>query len=265
MITFVSTNINELFVNLNISRLEPIDCPGEIICFQGYISEFPNTKICFLITGSNESRSLVALDWLTKNIKSNYLINIGLSDSTSENATHGHIMISTSIGNLFGYPINWNLNDIKFTNNFDTKLFNISRKSCYLGNMDFHIGKSLSVSNNFRTDRLRRWINTRKDILSIDNTAFFTGKYAEKHNIPFISISSILNYIDETDSNLMKDLDYSPTENLIKTMKFFPNFFSKYDFNNRLRMSRSNLMKFFQIFGKEISSITNDSKDGTYE
>ena len=48
-------------------------------------------------------------------------------------------------------------------------------------------------------------------------------------------------------------------------MKFFPNFFSKYDFNNRLRMSRSNLMKFFQIFGKEISSITNDSKDGTYE
>ena len=70
MITLVSTNINELFVNLNISRLEPIDCPGEIICFQGYISEFPNTKICFLITGSNESRSLVALDWLTKNIKS---------------------------------------------------------------------------------------------------------------------------------------------------------------------------------------------------
>ncbi|MBM32092.1 MAG: hypothetical protein CL764_04445 [Chloroflexi bacterium] len=250
MITFVSTHIDEVIVDFLSYNFNTIDCPGEILCFQGYIPEFSDIEINFLITGSGESRSLVALNWLEKNIKTHYLINIGFSDSTSENATHGHIIISTSIGNLFGYPIEWDLNDIKFSNNVNNELFNISRKSCYLGNIDFHVGKSISVANNFRTDKLKKWINTRKDILSIDNTGYFIGKYAEKHKIPFISITSILNYINENNSDLMKDLDYSPNEKIINKIKIF----SRSNFNNKLKVSRSSLNKFIKLFGKEFSS-----------
>ena len=257
MIVFVSTSIHEAFIELDKSSLRKMKTPGEILCFQGKIPEFKNTEITFLITGSGESRSLVAFDWLEKNIKPTYLIHIGFSDSTSENATPGHIIISSAIGNLFGYPIDWNLNNITFKENPDEKLSKISKISCLNGNLDFHSGKTISVSNKFRTDRMRKWVNTRKDVLAIDNTGFFSMIYAEKHNIPFLSITSIINYLEEDDSNFMKNLDYSPTEEFLNHLKFFNKIIYKLNFKKRIEIARSNLKKFIELFGDQISIQNN--------
>ena len=257
MIVFVSTSIHEAFIDLDKSSLRKMKTPGEILCFQGKIPKFPNTEITFLITGSGESRSLVALDWLEKNIKPTYLIHIGFSDSTSENATLGHIIISSATGNLFGYPIDWDLNNIKFKGNLDEELSKISKISCLNGNIDFHKGKTISVSNKFRTDRMRNWVNTRKDIIAIDNTGFFSRIYAEKHNIPFLSITSIINYLEEDDYNFMRNLDYSPTEDFLNNLKFFNKIISKLNFKKRIETSRSNLIKFIELFGDQISIQNN--------
>ena len=259
MITFVSTSVHEAFIDLDKSSLRKMKTPGEILCFQGNIPEFQNTEVTFLITGSGESRSLVALNWLEKKIKPTHLIHIGFSDSTSENATPSHIIISSAIGNLIGYPIDWDLNNIVFKENSDDKLYKISKISCLNGNIDFHSGKSISVSNKFRTDRMRKWINTRKDILAIDNTSFFSGIYAEKHHIPFLSITSIINFLGEEDSNLMKNLDYSPTEDFLTNLKFFKKIIPNSKFKKRIEKSRSNLIKFLDLFGNEFSIQSNEN------
>ena len=145
------------------------------------------------------------------------------------------------------------MNNITFLENSDDKLYKISKISCLNGNIDFHSGKSISVSNKFRTYRMRKWINTRKDILSIDNTGFFSGIYAKKHNIPFLSITSIINYLEEEDSDLMKNLDYSPTEDFLNNLKSFKKIIPRLNFKKRIETSRSNLIKFLDLFGEEFT------------
>ena len=56
--------------------------------------------------------------------------------------------------------------------------------------------------------------------------------------------------IIENNSDFMKDLDYSPNEKIINKIKIF----SRSNFNNKLKVSRSSLNKFIKLFGKEFSS-----------
>ena len=254
MITIVSSNIHEILVNLDQARLTKIPTPGEMLCFKGIVPRFLKIPVTILITGSGESRSLVALNWLNENIKSEYIVHVGFSDSTKDSATPGHIIISSAIGNLFGYPIDWDLSNINFNHNIDENLYRISKISCLNGNLDFHLGKSISVSNKFRTNRLRTWINTRKDIVSIDDTGFFIGNYAKENNIPFLSITSVINYVHDNKKNFIKGLDYSPEENLEHKLKFFPELISSHDFKKRLNVSRLKLNKFINLFGSEFSN-----------
>ena len=157
-----------------------------------------------IISGSGSERASRATAWAIDKFNAEAIVSVGFCSASQEHQRSGDLVIATGAINLAGSPFEWAMPIATDSIYANQSLLLAARAAVEIAGIDYHIGPMVTISSLATAPGTKRWLGETVGATAIDTKSHAIASTANERNIPWISVSAVL---DDMDVNVPKIID----------------------------------------------------------
>ena len=157
-----------------------------------------------IISGSGSERASRATAWAIDKFNAEAIVSVGFCSASQEHQRSGDLVIATGAINLAGSPFEWAMPIATDSIYANQSLLLAARAAVEIAGIDYHIGPMVTISSLATASGTKRWLGETVGATAIDTKSHAIASTANERNIPWISVSAVL---DDMDLNVPKIID----------------------------------------------------------
>ena len=157
-----------------------------------------------IISGSGSERASRATAWAIDKFNAEAIVSVGFCSASQEHQRSGDLVIATGAINLAGSPFEWAMPIATDSIYANQSLLLAARAAVEIAGIDYHIGPMVTISSLATAPGTKRWLGDTVGATAIDTKSHAIASTANERNIPWISVSAVL---DDMDVNVPKIID----------------------------------------------------------
>lgn len=220
-----------------------ITAPEDFVAYRSNTDGIP----IVVLGGLGPERAFRATTWVINEFSPKGIISFGFCGATKEYEQPGDMIVAFSVTRLMGTPFEWP--DMKIINPLkpDRKLMITALTAMELSGLDFHHGKTVTISQPAITPGAKHWLGETMDSIAVDTQSHPIASLATNASIPWVSVSSVLDHWNMNFPNSIYGIGTGPkTRGMATYISQLAS--SPLEFPNLMRLGRSS--------GKAQSSLT---------
>ena len=214
-----------------------------------------------IVSGSGPERASRATTWAIDKFNAEAIVSLGFCGASQEHQRSGDLVIATPATNLAVSPFEWTMPIATDSIDANRSLLLAARAAVEIEGIDYHIGPMITISSLATASGAKRWLGETVGATAIDTKSHAIASTAREKNVPWISISAVLDDIDVNVPKIIERVDAGPKQRrvdiYIKHLLRYPKDFPAL---RRLRfasdIAKTSLTNFMPVFIKAYSDIT---------
>ena len=213
-----------------------------------------------IISGSGSERASRATAWAIDKFNAEAIVSVGFCSASQEHQRPGDLVIATGAINLAGSPFEWAMPIATDSIYANQSLLLAARAAVEIAGIDYHIGPMVTISSLATAPGTKRWLGDTVGATAIDTKSHAIASTANERNIPWISVSAVLDDMDVNVPKIIDRVDAGPKQRrvdiYIKHLLRYPKDFPAL---RRLKfasdLAKTSLTNFMPVFIKAYSDI----------
>ena len=137
---------------------------------------------------------------------------MGFCGASQEHQRSGDLIIATSAINLAGSPFEWTMPIATDSIDANQSLLVAARAAVEIAGIDYDIGPMVTISSLATASGTKRWLGDVVGATAIDTKSHAIASTARKNNVPWISVSAVLDDIDVNVPKIIDRFDAGPKQ-----------------------------------------------------
>ena len=213
-----------------------------------------------IVSGSGPERGSRATTWAIDKFNAEAIVSVGFCSASQEHQRSGDIVIATGAMNLAGSPFEWAMPIATDSIDANRSLLLAARAAVEIAGIDYHIGPMVTISSLATSSGTKRWLGEAVGATAIDTKSHAIASTAREKNVPWISVSAVLDDIDANVPKIIDRVDAGPKQRgvdiYIKHLLHYPKDFPSL---RRLKvasdLAKTSLTNFMPVFIKAYSDL----------
>jgi len=213
-----------------------------------------------IVSGSGPERGSRGTTWAIDKFDAEAIVSVGFCGASQEHQRPGDLVIATGAINLAGSPFEWAMPVATDSIDANRLLVLAARASVEIAGIDHHIGPMVTISSLATASGTKRWLGTAIGATGIDTKSHAIASTATERNVPWISVSAVLDDMGVNVPKIIDRVDAGPKQRgadiYIKHLLRYPKDFPAL---RRLKfasdLAKTSLTNFMPVFIKAYSDI----------
>jgi len=165
-----------------------------------------------IVSGSGPVRASRATEWVIDKFNAEAIVSVGFCGASQEHQRSGDLIIATSAINLAGTPFEWSMQIESDSIDANRSLLLAARAAVEIAGIDYHIGPMVTISSLATASGTKRWLGDVVGATAIDTKSHAIASTAAERNVPWISVSAVLDDIDVNVPKIIDRVDAGPQQ-----------------------------------------------------
>ena len=157
-----------------------------------------------IVSGSGPERASRGTAWAIDKFDPEAIVSVGFCGASQEHQRSGDLVIATAATNLAGSPFEWAMPIATDSIDANRSLLLAARAAVEIAGIDYHIGPMVTISSLATASGTKRWLGDVVGATAIDTRSHAIASTATERNVPWISVSAVL---DDMNVNVPKIID----------------------------------------------------------
>ena len=213
-----------------------------------------------IVSGSGPERGSRATTWAIDKFDAEAIVSVGFCGASQEHQRSGDLIIATSAINLAGTPFEWSIPIASDSIDANRSLLLAARAAVEIAGIDYHIGPMITISSLATASGTKRWLGETVGATAIDTKSHAIASTATERNVPWISVSAVLDDMNVNVPKIIDRVDAGPKQRgadiYIKHLLRYPKDFPAL---RRLKiasdLAKTSLTNFMPVFIKSCSEL----------
>ncbi len=165
-----------------------------------------------IVSGSGPERASKGTLWAIDKFDPEAIVSVVFCGASQEHQRSGDLVIATGAINLAGSPFEWTMPIATDSIDANRSLLVAARAAVEIAGIDHDVGPMVTISSLATASGTKRWLGDVVGATAIDTKSHAIASTAAERNVPWISVSAVLDDIDVNVPRIVDRVDAGPKQ-----------------------------------------------------